>query len=316
MSGNAFRSALAEFGIVAAQGLKGLRSLMELLAEPGEALFRRRRACRCGCWHGNGKRSTRISAGWKPKSSVPPRPDEVARRLMAIPGLGPIRGDRHPGSGAGYPHVQDGTRLLPLGWGLTPRQFGGTGGKHSSGGISKKGDRTLRTLLTVGATAHLRYERARDIKDPWLQALLARRPFKVAAVAYAAKMARIIWAMLVTGEWLSCSQSRPQRVGAGCSLSPQHPPSRKRRERWATDEECVDRVVIKTQFEFVDRAGGPGIGKGKHWCDGKSVRDRDRDTPIRHRASQRAGMIGTRPTYSFRASGPCTAHKGRIHDRT
>jgi transposase len=55
-------------------------------------------------------------------------------------------------------------------------------------------------LLTVGATAHLRYERTRDTRDPWLQALLGRRPFKVAAVAYAAKMARIIWAMLVTGE--------------------------------------------------------------------------------------------------------------------
>ena len=203
--------------------------------------------------------------------------------------------------------------------GLTPRQFG-SGGKHSSGGISKKGDRTLRTLLTVGATAHLRYERARDyIKDhPGCKPSLARRPFKVAAVAYARQdgpaLSGPCWS---PEEVLSCSQSaRPQRVGAGCSLSPQHPPSRKRRERWATDEECVDRVVIKTQFEFVDRAGGPGIGKGKHWCDGKSVRDRDRDTPIRHRASQRAGMIGTRPTYSFRASGPCTAHKGRIHDRT
>jgi transposase len=58
----------------------------------------------------------------------------------------------------------------------------------------------LRSLLTIGATSHLRYERARSDKDPWLHDLLARRPFKVAAVAYAAKMARIIWAMLVTGE--------------------------------------------------------------------------------------------------------------------
>jgi transposase len=82
--------------------------------------------------------------------------------------------------------------------GLTPRQFG-SGGKQRSGGISKQGDRTLRTLLVVGATAYLRYERARA-RDPWLHDLLARRPFKVAAVAYAAKMARIIWAMLVTGE--------------------------------------------------------------------------------------------------------------------
>jgi transposase len=89
--------------------------------------------------------------------------------------------------------------------GLTPHQFG-TGGKHRSGGISKQGDRTLRTLLTVGATAHLRYERVRDTKDPWLHALLERRPFKVVAVAYAAKMARMIWAMLVTGEHYRASK--------------------------------------------------------------------------------------------------------------
>jgi transposase len=197
MTGNAFRSALAEFGIVAAQGLKGLRSLMEALADPASAIPDQARlplrvldrqwetlnADIC-------KLETEIVRAAKT--------DEVARRLMAIPGLGPI------GATAILAAVTD-IRVFKTGrdfaaWlGLTPRQFG-TGGKHSSGGISKQGDRTLRTLLTVGATAHLRYERVRDTKDPWLQALLARRPFKVAAVAYAAKMARIIWAMLVTGE--------------------------------------------------------------------------------------------------------------------
>jgi transposase len=124
--------------------------------------------------------------------------DAVARRLMAIPGLGPI------GATATLAAVPD-ARVFKSGrdfaaWlGLTPRQFG-TGGKQRSGGISKQGDRTLRTLLTVGATSYLKCERARGARDPWLRDLLARRPFKVAAVAYAAKMARIIWAMLVTGE--------------------------------------------------------------------------------------------------------------------
>ena len=108
------------------------------------------------------------------------------------------RGDRDPGRGVGCEGVQVGARLCR--WlGLTPRQFG-SGGKQRSGGISKQGDRTLRTLLTLGATAHLKCERGRGPRDPWLRALLARRPFKVAAVAYAAKMARIIWAMLVSGE--------------------------------------------------------------------------------------------------------------------
>src|SRR3984885_15534244 len=83
---------------------------------------------------------------------------------------------------------------------MTPRQRG-TGGKQRSGGISKQGDRTLRTLFIVGASAHLRQELRRGTTDPWLRRLLAERPFKVVAVAYAAKMARIVWAMLTSGEF-------------------------------------------------------------------------------------------------------------------
>jgi transposase len=124
--------------------------------------------------------------------------DATARRIMAIPGLGPI------GASATLAKVPD-ARVFKrardfVAWiGLTPRQFG-TGGKQRSGGISKQGDRSLRTLFIAGATAYLKVERARGPKDPWLRDLLARRPFKVVAVAYAAKMARIVWAMLVSGE--------------------------------------------------------------------------------------------------------------------
>ena len=46
----------------------------------------------------------------------------------------------------------------------------------------------------------MRYEPQRKVKDPWLAGLLARRPVKVAAVARAAKTARIIWALLSRGE--------------------------------------------------------------------------------------------------------------------
>jgi transposase len=197
MSANAFRSAMAEFGIVAAQGLKGLRSLMEALEDPVSAIpDTARMALRVLAQHWERlntdicKLETQIVRAAKT--------DAVARRLMAIPGLGPI------GATAILAAVPD-ARVFKSGrdfaaWlGLTPRQFG-TGGKQRSGGISKQGDRTLRTLLTVGATSYLKCERARGARDPWLRDLLARRPFKVAAVAYAAKMARIIWAMLVTGE--------------------------------------------------------------------------------------------------------------------
>ena len=114
--------------------------------------------------------------------------DATARRLTAIPGLGPI------GASATLATVPD-ARVFKrardfVAWiGLTPRQFG-TGGKQRSGGISKQGDRSLRTLFIVGACAHLRQEIRRGVADPWLARLLAERPFKVAAVAYAANMAR------------------------------------------------------------------------------------------------------------------------------
>src|SRR5262249_18751783 len=68
------------------------------------------------------------------------------------------------------------------------------------GRISKQGDRALRTLLINGASAHLRQQMRRGVSDPWLRELLARRPYKGAMVAFAAKTARIIWAMLAKGE--------------------------------------------------------------------------------------------------------------------
>ena len=197
MSGNALRSALAEFGIVAAQGLKGLRSLMALLADKASAIPDKARMplrVLARQWERLNADICKLEA----QIVSAAKSDAVARRLMAIPGLGPI------GASAILAAVADArvfktARDFAAWLGLTPRQFG-TGGKQRSGGISKQGDRTLRTLLTIGATSYLRYERARGAEHPWVRDLLARRPFKVAAVAYAAKMARMIWAMLVTGE--------------------------------------------------------------------------------------------------------------------
>ncbi|SDJ65026.1 transposase, partial [Bradyrhizobium sp. Rc2d] len=77
------------------------------------------------------------------------------------------------------------------------------------GRISKQGDRVLRALLISGASAHLRQQKARGVTDPWLRDLLARRPYKVAMVAFAAKTARIIWAMLVKGETYRDRASAP-----------------------------------------------------------------------------------------------------------
>jgi transposase len=80
--------------------------------------------------------------------------------------------------------------------GLTPRQHS-TGGKQRLGAMTKHGDVYLRTLLIHGARAVLRVTRTRsDAKSRWVESLRRRRPDNVAAVALAAKHARIIWAML------------------------------------------------------------------------------------------------------------------------
>ena len=67
------------------------------------------------------------------------------------------------------------------------------------GPISKQGDRYLRRILVVGAHAVLKLARQKPEKYPWLTQLLARKPFKIVAVALANKMARIAWALLVKG---------------------------------------------------------------------------------------------------------------------
>jgi transposase len=84
--------------------------------------------------------------------------------------------------------------------GLVPKQ-NSSGGKDRLGNISKRGDRYLRSLFTTGALAVIRYAKIHGTKHrPWLTALLARRPTKVAAIAFANKIARMAWAIMAKGE--------------------------------------------------------------------------------------------------------------------
>ena len=84
--------------------------------------------------------------------------------------------------------------------GLVPKQHS-SGGKDKLGSITKQGDRYLRSLFTAGALAVIRYAKINGTQHrPWLTALLARRPTKVAAIALANKIARMAWAMMARGE--------------------------------------------------------------------------------------------------------------------
>ena len=75
-----------------------------------------------------------------------------------------------------------------------------SGGKERLGSISKAGNRYLRQMLVVGAMAVIRYAERHGTRRPWLVQLMARRSAKVAAVALANKLARIIWALMTRGE--------------------------------------------------------------------------------------------------------------------
>ena len=123
--------------------------------------------------------------------------DEDMRRLTTVPGVGAITAANVKALVPDPDGFKSGRHFAA--WlGLTPKPHS-SGGKERLGGISKMGNPTLRSLLVCGATSVLRRAKGNDKAPQWLTGLLARRPFKVVAVALANKMARIIWALLTKG---------------------------------------------------------------------------------------------------------------------
>jgi transposase len=123
------------------------------------------------------------------------RSNEVSRRLDRIPGVGPALATALVAS-VPDPKVFRSGRDFSAWIGLVPKQ-NSSGGKDRLGNISKRGDRYLRSLFTTGALAVIRYAKIHGTRHrPWLTALLARRPTKVAAIALANKLARMAWAMM------------------------------------------------------------------------------------------------------------------------
>ena len=127
------------------------------------------------------------------------RSSETSKRLDEIPGVGPALATALIASVAD-PRIFRSGRDFSAWVGLVPKQRS-SGGKDKLGSISKQGDRYLRSLFTAGALAVIRYAKIHGTKHrPWLTALLARRPTKVAAIALANKIARMAWAMMAKGE--------------------------------------------------------------------------------------------------------------------
>ncbi len=126
------------------------------------------------------------------------REEDGPARLMTIPGIGPITATALAALAPPAETFRKGRDFAA--WvGLTPLQRS-TGGKQKLGAISRMGERTLRRLLIVGASAVVRHASRRDLPaGSWLARMLARKPRMLVTVALANKMARIVWALLVKG---------------------------------------------------------------------------------------------------------------------
>ncbi len=190
---NAVRGMLGELGIVAAQGSGGFEALCARIDQGDAAIppiLRPTLRSLLDQWRAAEALETQLVAR--------AGQDGTMRRLMAVPGIGPLSAHAIVAIGDGR---QFGSARDFAAWaGLTPREPQ-SANRRRAGHISRQGDRALRRLLVLGASAAMRQDRAKPARaSAWVRGILARRPMKVAVVARAGKTARIAWAMLRSGE--------------------------------------------------------------------------------------------------------------------
>jgi transposase len=201
---NMIRGYAAEFGVVAAKGLDKLEPLLaRIAADDGVPPFAQELFTMLAEEYAELKaRLRKIEMqlmAWH-------RQNALSRRLMGIPGIGPI-GAALLAMKVTDPHAFRSGRDLAAWVGLTPKDHS-TGGKQRLGKITRAGDEALRCALVVGATAVIKQvKNGRGHPSPWLVELLKRKPPKLAAVALANKNARVAWKLMISGERYQASRA-------------------------------------------------------------------------------------------------------------
>ena len=193
---NAIRGYAAEFGFSAAKGKAHLVPLLERIqADESVPVLARE------LFTAQAEEYARLQAqidAVDVKLLAWHKADESSRRLVKIPGVGPIGAVllmlKTPA-----PELFRSGRQFAAWIGLTPKDHS-TAGKVRLGGITRAGDEALRSVLVVGATSVIQHVRRGGRGSPWIVNLLKRKPPKLAAVALANKMARVAWKLMVTGE--------------------------------------------------------------------------------------------------------------------
>ena len=192
---NALRGHLAEFGIVAAKGPAYVPHLVQTVEDPDGSIPDLARPILIEMLHRLDDQIALLDGEIARRA----KEDETARRLMTIPGVGPVTAVALAALAPPAETFKRGRDFAA--WvGLTPLQRS-TGGKQKLGATSKMGERTLRRLLIIGANSILlQVARHGAPAGSWIARMLARKPPMLVRVALANKMARIVWALLARGE--------------------------------------------------------------------------------------------------------------------
>ena len=214
---NAVRGHLSEFGIVAERGLLGLAELAAIVRdERDQRLPATARAALMVLV----RQIEAISAEIASLDSIlmkENKASELGSRLDTIPSVGPVIASAFRARVTDAKLFENGRHLSA--WiGLVPENDS-TGGRLKQKGLSKKGDRYLRSLLVNGAMAVVRQAQKRPDKHPWVTKLLGRMSAKQAAIAIANKTARIAWALMVHGGVYETGHRAPPYRAQACAAA-------------------------------------------------------------------------------------------------
>lgn len=214
---NAVRGHLSEFGIVAERGLLGFAELAAIVRdESDQRLPATARAALMVLVRQIETISTQIAA-LDSALRKENKASELGPRLETVPSIGPVTASALRARVTDAKLFENGRHLSA--WiGIVPENDS-TGGKVKQKGLSKKGDRYLRSLLVNGAMAVVRQAQKRPDKHPGVAKLLGRMSAKQAAIAIANKTARIAWAIMVHGGVYEAGHRATQYRAQACAAT-------------------------------------------------------------------------------------------------
>jgi transposase len=194
---NALRGHLTEFGYIARQGVGHVSKLVEIIGDPSSDIPIEARpvlAIIAESLQALQSQIVRLDREIAARAKA----DPVAKRLMTIPGVGPVVATAMVALAPAASTFKRG-RDFAAWLGLVPRQHS-SGGKERLGRTTKMGERSLRRLLILGASSATKVAaRNPDKASAWLAGMLARKPRMLVTVALANKMARTVWALMAHG---------------------------------------------------------------------------------------------------------------------